>query len=251
MNSQSQQDEAEFKKLQQNGLLPSVKDFSDYNIKVDKGITLLRNYLKENPILEMPKDSLSGIHQVMFQEVYESAGRLRTRPQETAWIAGRPGVDPQRNLKELDLLNEQFNSLMKKADSLEAKVAAIAFYHSRLILIQPFTDGNKRLSREVMDSQLNAVFGTKKRQSLDNPFYRDAVTSLLRETDMTRMLECLLHREGFTVEKAQSLVPEYRIAPFFYQEEMKNLTLEEELSRSVKQPIKPEPTPEPKRFKFF
>ncbi len=251
MNSQSHQDEAEFKKLQQNGLLPSVKDFTDYNDKVNTGIAVIQYYLKENPILEMPKDSLSGIHQVMFQEVYESAGRLRTKPQETAWIAGRPGVDPQRNHKELDLLNAQFNSLMQKADSPESKVAAIAFYHSRLILIQPFTDGNKRLSREVMDSQLNAVFGTKKRQSLDNPFYRDAVTSLLRETDMTRMLECLLHREGLSVEKAQSLVPEYRIAPFFYQEEMKNLTLPEDLARSIKTIVKPEPPTEPKRFKFF
>ena len=97
------------------------------------------------------------LHFYMFSEAHPWAGRFN-EPGDNIWFGGMLSCDPRFILRELAQLNEQAATLLKPGTD-EAKARMIAFYHAKFERIHPFKDGNGRVGRMIVESQMNALFG--------------------------------------------------------------------------------------------
>lgn len=93
---------------------------------------------------------MQKLHKILFAGIDESiAGKLRSELKRDVKIAGTPYVPCKwRNLeKELQVFFKWYNSENRKLHPLELA----ALIHLKIISMQPFSDGNSRLSRLLMN----------------------------------------------------------------------------------------------------
>lgn len=111
----------------------------------EKGIMVITKYKGKLNIKFIKK-----LHKILFLDVDNLiAGKLRSELKRDVKIAGTPYIPPkwsQMN-KELNEFFKWYNSENKKFHALELA----ALVHLKLISIQPFADGNSRLSRLLMN----------------------------------------------------------------------------------------------------
>lgn len=125
------------------------------NIKSLKNVRELENHQKGFMAITKYKgtlnfDFIKKIHKILFTGVNdEIAGRLRSELKMNVKLAGTVYVPPkwQDLEKELNNFFKWYKSENKKLHSLELS----ALIHLKLISIQPFADGNSRLSRLLMN----------------------------------------------------------------------------------------------------
>jgi len=111
----------------------------------EKGIIAITKY-KGNLNLKFIKK----LHKILFLGIEDSiAGKLRSELKRDVKIAGTSYVPPKWNYvnRELKIFFKWFKSESKKYHSLELA----ALIHMKMISIQPFVDGNSRLSRLLMN----------------------------------------------------------------------------------------------------
>ena len=121
--------------------LKKVKELENH----EKGIIVITQYKGKFDIKFIKK-----LHKVLFAGVEDSiAGKLRTELKRNVKLAGTPYVPPKwQNLqKELDNFFRWYKSENRKLHPVELT----ALVHLKLISIQPFVDGNSRLSRLLMN----------------------------------------------------------------------------------------------------
>jgi Fic-DOC domain mobile mystery protein B len=99
---------------------------------------------KRRRILEI--DFLEKVHQKMFGDTWEWAGKIRTR--ETQPV----GVAPEQIRTELTNLLADVRAQIDYKTLGIAEIAAR--FHHRLVYIHPFPNGNGRFSRTIADSLL-------------------------------------------------------------------------------------------------
>jgi Fic family protein len=93
---------------------------------------------------------IKKLHKILFSGIDETiAGKLRNETKRNVKIAGTPYIPPKWNQlnKELDQFFIWYKAESRKLHPLELA----ALIHLKLISIQPFTDGNSRLSRLLMN----------------------------------------------------------------------------------------------------
>lgn len=93
---------------------------------------------------------IKRLHEILFSGVDDSiTGKLRNELKRNVKIAGTPYVPPKyQNLKkELNNFFKWYKSESRRLHALELA----ALIHLKLISIQPFVDGNSRLSRLLMN----------------------------------------------------------------------------------------------------
>ena len=125
------------------------------NIKNLKDVKELENHEKGFLIITKYKGKLDikfikKLHKVLFTGVNdEIAGKLRNELKRNVKIAGTPYVPPKwQDLKqELDNFFKWYKAENRRLHTLELA----ALVHLKLISIQPFIDGNSRLSRLLMN----------------------------------------------------------------------------------------------------
>ncbi len=236
--------------LVENGLLPTVKDLNDYEDKVKNSSRNALDFLRFNPVIVPSPSDWINAHKIMFHSVSDHAGKVRP-PGDVVSFGGLLGSDPQRIMAELELLQLQTHTLFEKVrqtQSVQEAMSIVAFCHARFERIHPFSDGNGRVGRMIMDSQIEALFGMQPRPKIDRTEYMSALKSIQADNDLATLTKLLMEREGLAFQPGIIPAP-YRMAPLF--EDGKTYTLEEDFQRSLpKAPEIPDPQ-KPKGFKFF
>jgi Fic family protein len=121
--------------------LKTVKELENH----EKGVLAITKYKGKLDIRFIKK-----LHKILFLGVDNAiAGKTRDELQRNVKIAGTPYVPPkwQDIKKELDNFFRWYSSENRRLHALELA----ALIHLKLITIQPFVDGNSRLSRLLMN----------------------------------------------------------------------------------------------------
>ncbi|HZX19923.1 MAG TPA: Fic family protein [archaeon] len=93
---------------------------------------------------------LKNLHKILFSGVDDTiAGKLRSELERNVEIAGTPYVPPKWN--ELDKELDEFFKWHKANNRKFHPLELAALMHMKIISLQPFTDGNSRLSRLLMN----------------------------------------------------------------------------------------------------
>lgn len=111
----------------------------------EKGIIAITKYKGKLDIKFIKK-----LHEILFLGVDDSiAGKLRSELKRDVKIAGTPYIPPKCTEvdKELETFFKWYKSINRKLHALELA----SLIHLKLISIQPFADGNSRLSRLLMN----------------------------------------------------------------------------------------------------
>lgn len=111
----------------------------------EKGIVAITKY---KGVLNLK--FIKKLHKILFSGVDdEIAGKLRSELKRNVKIGGTTYIPPKYNQldKELDNFFKWYHSENRKLHTLELS----ALIHLKLISIQPFVDGNSRLSRLLMN----------------------------------------------------------------------------------------------------
>jgi fido (protein-threonine AMPylation protein) len=222
--------EKQWSQLQKSGLCPQIQNLSDYRKATALNGLKLCEVINYNPIENPALLQILYYHDILFNEVHPWSGTLR-KGNEMVIVAGLIACESQRIPTELKMLDLQFKTYMEKAQTPQDKMTAIAFYHARFERIHPFLDGNGRVGRMLMESQLTATFGKKVRPPLNREEYLLALAQCPK--NLTPLTNLLLEREG--LEKIQKLGPEkpvFRVAPFMVSSESTALSIDQELMRS-------------------
>jgi len=121
--------------------LKTVKEIENH----EKGVIAITKYSGPLNLIFIKK-----LHLILFSGIDDSiAGKLRYELKRDIKLAGTPYVPPKwHELKrELDSFFKWYKSENKKLHPLESA----SLVHLRLISLQPFVDGNSRLSRLLMN----------------------------------------------------------------------------------------------------
>jgi len=156
-----------------------VRDSAQYDECLRAGMqraqTALRTQLAESPV---PSPStLQLAHRALFREVYPFAGQFRQVASQFNELIGAPWqcAFHTRIEPELARLEQKMEGLLVRASTTEEKAQAITLQHAQLLRIHPFVDGNGRVARFVLESQLRSVLGTEPREFVDAKTYREQV----------------------------------------------------------------------------
>ncbi|MDX2225587.1 MAG: Fic family protein [Verrucomicrobiae bacterium] len=217
----------QWRELQDNGILGTVKDIEDYEDKTKQGIKSAEDFFLCNPVdVPSPLHYMHG-HSLAFQAVSPEAGQFRD--QNVTFGGCFFGAIPERVKRELEMLEVQTRTMLENAATPQDILAAMAFSHARFERIHPFPDGNGRTGRLIMEAQLNTVFGLKARPELQRDEYMNAVKQAQATGDLTELTNLFARREGVPLSQTQILAP-YRIPPFVV--DGKDPSLEADVARS-------------------
>ncbi|MFH1589693.1 MAG: Fic family protein [archaeon] len=121
--------------------LKTVKEIENH----EKGIVAITNYKGKLDISFLKK-----LHKILFSGVDDIiAGKLRSELKRDVKIGGTTYVPPKWNQ-----IDGELNNFFKWYSSINRKLHVIelaALIHLKLISLQPFADGNSRLSRLIMN----------------------------------------------------------------------------------------------------
>lgn len=205
------QEMADWRSMEQR-VLPGVRSMSDYRVNSTQGLV--------NATLELRRDvppppnptasELLHAHKVAYGTCVKDAGAFR-KPGEFATFGGHNGAESQRIGVEFERLRAEMGEMLAHAKTDQQKCAAIAFYHGRFIAILPFMDGNGRLGRAIMASQVEKILGRSPRPLMsaiaDNkPAYVKAHDAALKGNDLGPLTKLIA--ESLAIEPpAQATIP--------------------------------------------
>ncbi len=230
---------AEWRRLEP-AVKPAVKSLSDYRVLVASGLMDAGVELADAPSPNPGPDLLRQVHQTAFGEAMQSAGDFR-QPGQQVLFGGRTGADPRRIVIEQARLRVEMEELLEHATTAEDRCAAVAFYHARFIGIHPFQDGNGRVGRAVLGSQIQALSadpsGGKFSQIglLKNKAgYIAALGAALDTNDIAPLTRLVAECSGVKFEHVGPLIASARVAcrPMLSLDDVYPLATEREIERT-------------------
>ncbi|MGB8354740.1 MAG: Fic family protein [Chthoniobacteraceae bacterium] len=205
-------------------LCQGVDSLGDYILQVTKGeadaYVVAFTECTDIPTLEY----IQRLHRTMFVRVYPWAGQFNKKGDDI-WFGGLLSCDPAHIEHELNLLSDQTRELLADASNDAGKCRALAFYHAKFERIHPFKDGNGRVGRMIMESQLTHFFGSEEyRKPFNSHDYHAAIRRAQFRSDIRPLTNLILEGESL------SLLPRsHDQIPFSFQ--MKYGTWEERRAR--------------------
>lgn len=213
--------------LHELGLCTGVKTPEKYLfLTTQKSNESLEQFRKE-PILVPSTKQILGLHKFIFEDVHPWAGTFR---KEMRYVGSMKGCDVERIKIELEILKVQMRELSKQVANNTEKMRAIAFYHARFERLHPFLDGNGRVGRLFMESQLNFWFGTKDRPMFNPKDYFN-ILRIAQSGQLTPLTNLLLRRESLPEVPLHSIKLPFYIDPHPFVKHQ-HLSLLEEVARS-------------------
>jgi fido (protein-threonine AMPylation protein) len=167
-------------------LTSNIKNIDDYTQQWDINQNNVDDYLDSLPISQeylTSKDFLE-IHRLSFQDIHTFAGEL-TKKQ--TMFGSYPGAPPSMIKEEFKLLDKQMEELWSKAQTPDAKTAALAFQHIRFVGIHAMPDGNGRTSRKALGYGMNRVHGAFQVNQVQRADYIKANNAGLEHNNIGRL----------------------------------------------------------------
>ncbi|MBE7157812.1 MAG: Fic family protein [Rhodospirillales bacterium] len=203
-----------------------------YDEQVFKALTAAKEFVRRFPVLNPSVDYIRIVHRMVFAEVHPWAGEIRTPGRLPPRVGGFITCEPERLQTELQMLEHQTAELLARADR-PATLRAIAFHHARFELLHPFLDGNGRVGRLLVESQLNAsAFGTRERPEVPRQEYADALQTSSRISNLLPLVNLLRKREGLVKLDQHVVEAPFWLGQQFDEDRAPALTLDQEISRS-------------------
>lgn len=173
------------------GLLPGIRSESDYRKAVAEGLNSARDFLTSLPYSVPTLRDIQMAHAVTFYRVHPWAGNFREAGYEVdvGQIQCTEAVDVPKQLKSLAA---EVKTVLAGADTPTKQVLWFAQYHSAFEMIHPFKDGNGRIGRLILGSQLDRVLNDKKRSLLLRDEYTAALERAQLGGDISRLFELVM-----------------------------------------------------------
>lgn len=160
-------------------VLPDVETLEQYQARVSDGLRHAEKFLelvaRDRAVPDI--GSVQSAHQLAFGAVYPFAGNFRGRGQEVGVNVEEPwqAAFHARIVPELERMTSKVEELLDRAASPEERAQAIALYHEQFERIHPFADGNGRVGRAILDSQVRSLLGREPGPVLDREIYIEAL----------------------------------------------------------------------------
>ncbi len=136
--------------------------------------------IKKGGELKLNPFSVKGLHAMLTNNLLpiSQRGVLRSHPVR---ITGTDYIPPT----ESTLIEHEFTEILKEQAEYEDPIARSMFLHCNLARLQPFSDGNKRMSRLAESITLmNAnIIPVRSNKSADFIRYRDAIVAFYEKED--------------------------------------------------------------------
>ncbi|HEY0791022.1 MAG TPA: Fic family protein [Chthoniobacterales bacterium] len=176
----SERSEADWLKIQPLGMCERVVTKADYDQAVHVNLLLALGWVRANPTLHPAPDYIRAVHRLLFDGVHPWAGELRRPGTPPVGIGPNlVGASAERIERELAMLRAQTQELAA-GPWRDDPFSVVAFSHARFERIHPFLDGNGRVGRLLVTSQLASVLGPGLQRE---PLARKAYLAALRATD--------------------------------------------------------------------
>ena len=224
--------EFDWERIQKIGLLPGVRTLAQYDDKVFQALHEAKGFVQRFPTLNPSLDYIRTIHRLVFAQVHPWAGEIRQPGRLPPRVGGFVTCDPDRLPTELKMLEGQTAELLTKADR-QGTLRVIAFHHARFELLHPFLDGNGRVGRLLVESQLNAsTYGVRERPEVPRQEYGDALQTSSRISNLLPLVNLLRKREGMEALSQRVMEAPFYLGQHFDQETGLTPTMDEEIVRS-------------------
>ena len=224
--------EFDWERIQKIGLLPGIKTLRQYDERVFQALAEAKDFVRRFPTLNPSLDYGRIVHRLVFREVHPWAGEIRAPGRLPPRVGGFITCEPERLTTELQMLEQQTAELLSKADR-QGTLRTIAFHHARFELLHPFLDGNGRVGRLLVESQLNAsAFGVRERPEVPRQEYADALQTSSRISNLLPLVNLLRKREGLARLDQRVVEAPFWLGQQYDEERGPALTLDQEVARS-------------------
>ena len=225
-------EEFDWERIQKIGLLPGIRTVRQYDEKVFGALLEAKGFVQRFPTLNPSVDYMRILHRMVFREVHPWAGEIRQPGRLPPRVGGFVTCEAERLGIELKMLESQTTELLSKADR-QGTLRVIAFHHARFESLHPFLDGNGRVGRLLVESQLNASpYGVRERPEVSRQEYGDALRTSSRISNLLPLVNLLRKREGVAPLGQRIVEAPFYLAQQYDESAGPSLTMEQEVERS-------------------
>lgn len=154
-------------------------------------ITILEEIKKEG-VISIDKKNILRIHSMLMDELIPPSDKGVLREKAVA-ITGTEYIPP----KDRDEIESKFNDLIEKQATFINPIERAIFLHCNIARLQPFIDGNKRISRMLesiilMNNDIIPIYSVKDEDVLN---YRKSILHFYETEDYSLYTTYLLNRQ--------------------------------------------------------
>jgi hypothetical protein len=201
--------------LKKRGFLPHINSPLDYERESLKGLEECCKFLLKLPVMTPSIETMQKAHGNLFKNISNQAGEFTDAQ---LFSGGYIGADPRLISYELENLTRQFEKGIKTAKKMgsfkEAEIIrTVTFVAARLLRIQPFKEGNKRIIAAWALSTLAREVSIPKRNDIDLYKSLHLTFKELRKGKLAPMAKKLC--KAVAIENPEHEVPSFWLSPDF------------------------------------